>query len=359
MPPLKPAMLHHVDPARRPRESRSVAFPSPVIDQAIFFLRSHAVTLTAADGVNASSPMAVGRALEAQLTVPEHSLRVTAHHPEHYLVIFTQPAHQVNAVRRASIWVDGAAFNVASWHEHDHASFGSLLLHVRVVIEDVPMHFWSVEGAEEILGRWVRVDRLDSRTLECGHTKTFACWVWTDDVGNIPTRHSLGVLSRGAGRVEEMALSPSNAAEQSIGRASTLPIGGAWSCSGIHSRANKKMNAPDRYERFVVPEGTKKVSFEKDTKIMNAASFTIEREDHTIGNILRMQLHRDPNVHFAGYKLPHPLQYKIIVRIHTASQSSPTQAYTQAINDLDKELENLKQAFEDEKTRFESMKQGY
>ncbi|AQK72649.1 DNA-directed RNA polymerases II IV and V subunit 11 [Zea mays] len=97
------------------------------------------------------------------------------------------------------------------------------------------------------------------------------------------------------------------------------------------------MNAPDRYERFVVPEGTKK------------------------------QLHRDPNVLFAGYKLPHPLQYKIIVRlficvrqIHTTSQSSPTQAYTQAINDLDKELEYLKQAFEDEKNRYEDrMKQGF
>ncbi|GJN24924.1 hypothetical protein PR202_gb12702 [Eleusine coracana subsp. coracana] len=70
-----------------------------------------------------------------------------------------------------------------------------------------------------------------------------------------------------------------------------------------------------------------------------------DREDHTIGNILRMQLHRDPNVLFAGYKLPHPLQYKIIVRIHTTSQTSPTQAYT-TIDDLDKELEYLKQAFE-------------
>uniref|UniRef100_A0A0E0E810 DNA-directed RNA polymerase RBP11-like dimerisation domain-containing protein n=1 Tax=Oryza meridionalis TaxID=40149 RepID=A0A0E0E810_9ORYZ len=56
------------------------------------------------------------------------------------------------------------------------------------------------------------------------------------------------------------------------------------------------------------------VSYERDTKIVNAGSFTIEREDHTIGNILRMQLHRDPNVLFAGYKLPHPLQYKILVR---------------------------------------------
>ncbi|KAF9592004.1 hypothetical protein IFM89_011587 [Coptis chinensis] len=106
------------------------------------------------------------------------------------------------------------------------------------------------------------------------------------------------------------------------------------------------MNAPDRYERFVVPDGTKKVSYERDTKIINAASFTVEREDHTIGNILRMQLHRDPNVLFAGYKLPHPLQYKIIVRIHTASQSSPMQAYNQAINDLDKELSHLKGVFE-------------
>ncbi|GAA0156769.1 DNA-directed RNA polymerase [Lithospermum erythrorhizon] len=108
------------------------------------------------------------------------------------------------------------------------------------------------------------------------------------------------------------------------------------------------MNAPDRYERFVVPEGVKKVSYERDTKIINAASFTVEREDHTVANILRMQLHSDPNVLFAGYKLPHPLQYKIIVRIHTTSQSSPMQAYNQAINDLDKELDHLKSAFEAE-----------
>ncbi|KAI4995285.1 hypothetical protein ZWY2020_035188 [Hordeum vulgare] len=201
---LPPTMLHHVNHARRPRESQSTVIPSPAVDQAVFFLRSHAVTLTAVDGVNATSLMAVGRASDVQLAVPVHSLRVTAHHPEHYFVIFAQPMHQVNAVHRGSIRVDGAVFNIASWHEHDHASFGSLRLHVRVVIEKVPMQFWSVEGAEEIQRKRVRVDRLDSRTLELGHTKTFACWVWTDDVANIPTKHSLGVLPRGAGRVEEM-----------------------------------------------------------------------------------------------------------------------------------------------------------
>ncbi|KAE8788260.1 hypothetical protein D1007_37751 [Hordeum vulgare] len=146
-------MLLHVDPARGPRISRSVTIPSPEVDQAAFFLYNHGVTLSVADGVNASSPMAVGRALEAQLAVPAHSLRVTAHHPERFFVIFMQPAHQVNVVRRGTIRVDDASFSIASWHEHDHASFDALLLHVRVVIEGVPMQFWSVDGAEEILGK--------------------------------------------------------------------------------------------------------------------------------------------------------------------------------------------------------------
>ncbi|XBI89683.1 hypothetical protein VPH35_027455 [Triticum aestivum] len=204
MPTSAQTMLYHVDPARRPRESHSVAMSTGVAEQAIFFLRHHAITLSAADGVNATSPMAIGRALEAQLAVPEHQLRVTAHHPEHYLVIFNQPAHHDNAVRRGPIRVDGAVFTIAPWHEHDHASFDTLSLHVRVVIEKVPMQYWSLEGAEEILGKKVRVDRLDSRTLERGHTKTFACWLWTRDVAHIPTKHTLWVLPRGAGRVEEM-----------------------------------------------------------------------------------------------------------------------------------------------------------
>ncbi|KAG7969347.1 hypothetical protein I3843_07G027200, partial [Carya illinoinensis] len=75
------------------------------------------------------------------------------------------------------------------------------------------------------------------------------------------------------------------------------------------------VNTPNRYERFVVPEGTKKVSYKRDTKIINSTSFTVEREDHTIGNIIHIQLHKDSNVLFSGYKLPHTLQYKIVVRV--------------------------------------------
>ncbi|CAM6083459.1 unnamed protein product [Calypogeia fissa] len=114
------------------------------------------------------------------------------------------------------------------------------------------------------------------------------------------------------------------------------------------------MNAPDRNERFVVPEGMKKVSYEKDTKTINAATFTIQREDHTIGNLIRMQLHNDPSVHFAAYQVPHPLQYKVVVKVRTTSESSPMDAYNLALNDLDKELVHLKGLFEKEIAQQES-----
>ena len=46
------------------------------------------------------------------------------------------------------------------------------------------------------------------------------------------------------------------------------------------------MNAPESYELFVLPEGQKKVTVEKDTKLPNASTFIIRLEDHTLGNLL-------------------------------------------------------------------------
>jgi hypothetical protein len=48
------------------------------------------------------------------------------------------------------------------------------------------------------------------------------------------------------------------------------------------------MNQPSRADRFILPEGERKLTFERDTKVENAGTFVIQREDHTIGNLLRM-----------------------------------------------------------------------
>lgn len=100
-----------------------------------------------------------------------------------------------------------------------------------------------------------------------------------------------------------------------------------------------------------------RIAFERDTKVPNAGTFTLQREDHTVGNLVRMcvgwsscrvaarvpcaaaaqaapagqsliatlwttpacrQLHRDKTVIFAGYKIPHPLEYRLLIKARGA-----------------------------------------
>jgi len=111
------------------------------------------------------------------------------------------------------------------------------------------------------------------------------------------------------------------------------------------------MNAPDRFELFVLPEGVKKLSYQKDTKLPNAGTFTIQKEDHTVGNIIRVQLLRSPELVFGGYKMPHPLEHSIIVKIQTTPSSSPAQALQDALTGLIAELNTLETRFSAEVDR--------
>lgn len=57
------------------------------------------------------------------------------------------------------------------------------------------------------------------------------------------------------------------------------------------------------------------------------------------------QLLKDPQVLFAGYKNPHPLEFKIVVRVQTTSDYSPAEAMTNAITDLISEVSLLEERF--------------
>jgi len=107
------------------------------------------------------------------------------------------------------------------------------------------------------------------------------------------------------------------------------------------------MNAPSTFESFLLFEGEKKISIEKDTKVPNAAIFTVNKEDHTLGNLITTQLLKDPQVLFAGYKNPHPLEHKFVLRIQTSSDYTPQDAFTNAITDLISEVSLLEERFRD------------
>jgi DNA-directed RNA polymerase II subunit RPB11 len=54
-----------------------------------------------------------------------------------------------------------------------------------------------------------------------------------------------------------------------------------------------------------------------------------------------MQLHRDNNVLFAGYKMPHPLEHKFVLKIQTTAHTTPSAVLDQCLQDLEKEFTQL------------------
>ncbi len=53
------------------------------------------------------------------------------------------------------------------------------------------------------------------------------------------------------------------------------------------------MNAPERSNCWRLADDERKISYSSDTKIPNAGNFVIQKEDHTLGNLIRMQLLED------------------------------------------------------------------
>uniref|UniRef100_A0A6U1NZH5 DNA-directed RNA polymerase RBP11-like dimerisation domain-containing protein n=1 Tax=Fibrocapsa japonica TaxID=94617 RepID=A0A6U1NZH5_9STRA len=119
------------------------------------------------------------------------------------------------------------------------------------------------------------------------------------------------------------------------------------------------MNAQDRSQSYRLAEGEKKLTYEPDTKIPNAGTFTLNREDHTLGNLLRMQLLQDSSVRFAGYQHPHPLVHHLLVKIQTTDPpANPIQAMSTSIEDLSSEFDFLEQRFKEDIDRFKQDRQS-
>ena len=116
------------------------------------------------------------------------------------------------------------------------------------------------------------------------------------------------------------------------------------------------MNAPERWELFVLPEGVKKVSIEPDTKMPNCATFRFACEDHTLGNLLNYHLQQHPKVLFSGYRVPHPLEHNFELRVQCERPENgglgPVEAVQQAITQLMGQVTGLESGLKSELARF-------
>ena len=104
----------------------------------------------------------------------------------------------------------------------------------------------------------------------------------------------------------------------------------------------------------------------EDTKIPNAATIKIVKQDHTLGNMLRAcvapfaltglpannsfdsQLLSMPQILFAGYKVPHPLHPYFLIKIQTDGTITPQAILEQACTKLIGTMSSLETKFKRE-----------
>ena len=101
-------------------------------------------------------------------------------------------------------------------------------------------------------------------------------------------------------------------------------------------------NIPNRTETFILEDGEKKIEYEKLNN-----TFTIMKEDHTVGNIMQIELLSTPHVTFAGYNKKHPFENKITIRVETDGTLTPVKAFQNAIRSINKKLKQLLKDFRD------------
>eukprot|EP00386_Alphamonas_edax_P012972 GDKI01040231.1.p1 GENE.GDKI01040231.1~~GDKI01040231.1.p1 ORF type:complete len:148 (+),score=41.68 GDKI01040231.1:86-529(+) len=110
---------------------------------------------------------------------------------------------------------------------------------------------------------------------------------------------------------------------------------------------SQAINKPEMTELLELPKDAqgKKVHWKEETKVKNAGSFMVYLEDHTLGNLFRMQMMRDDQVLFSGYQIPHPLEAKMLLRVQTTDKTDPFTAVNHAADSLLKECDTLEEQF--------------
>jgi DNA-directed RNA polymerase II subunit RPB11 len=105
------------------------------------------------------------------------------------------------------------------------------------------------------------------------------------------------------------------------------------------------MNAPDRFELFLLSDGEKKIEEEVYSGMSNTSDFVLMKEDHTLGHLLSEHIKAHPNVYMAGYKIGHPNVPRLFIRVQTDGTITAREVFTSVCEKLINQLEMLHQEF--------------
>jgi DNA-directed RNA polymerase II subunit RPB11 len=93
-------------------------------------------------------------------------------------------------------------------------------------------------------------------------------------------------------------------------------------------------NIPNYLDSVLLSDQISKIEFVKNKENLNYGIFKIQKEDHTIGDLIQKQLLKEPNVLYSGYKQIHPLEHFIVFKIITNGILSPVEIFDKVLKDL-------------------------
>lgn len=94
------------------------------------------------------------------------------------------------------------------------------------------------------------------------------------------------------------------------------------------------MNAPDRFELFLLQDDEKKISEKPFAGMSNTSDFILMKEDHTLGNLISEHLKQSPHVIMAGYKVAHPNVPEVMIRVQTDGSVTPREIFIDVCKQL-------------------------
>ena len=77
-------------------------------------------------------------------------------------------------------------------------------------------------------------------------------------------------------------------------------------------------------------------------------TYSLQNEDHTLGNALRHVLMRRPEVSFCGYTVPHPAEPKMHLRLQTVESTTTHATLRLALEDLKALSAHIEETFDAE-----------
>ena len=80
-----------------------------------------------------------------------------------------------------------------------------------------------------------------------------------------------------------------------------------------------------------------------EDKLANSIEVVVRNEGHTLGNLLASELQEDPEVSFSAYKIPHPLESLMKLKVAVAStRYSPIEVLLRNAKKLRDEFASLR-----------------